>query len=207
MAISIKNILTGNLGNVMSNAGGLFSPVKKATKSTGYPTVLTKSDLWADTGSDITVTAGKSIRIGEYTIPDQTIYHIGYGVSGGNPEEIGHFHMDIVDDTATNSAQEPGNIIIGYTDSEERLKAVMWECRTERASDTDTTTGISYADQPLLPELSPSLRGYSDALATEKNKIFIDFVTDANDTIVETGIGTGAINVWSLPVTIYSTIM
>lgn len=201
MAFSLKNILKGNLGGSAS----AFNPVKRSSVSQGFPDTLNKADLWAETGSNITVTAGKWIRIGEYTIPTQQRVHIGVGVSGGNPEEIGHLHFDIVDDTATNSVPEKGKIRIGYTDANERLTAVMVDHRSEQLSDTSTTVGISRSNELLLPEMPPSAKGYPDSLASEDNILFVDFKSDASDIIVETGIGTGAINLWSLPITVYTT--
>lgn len=199
MAFSLRNLLSGRLGGLTSQ----FAPVQRPSTSQGFPDVLNKTQLWADTGSDITVAAAKWTRVGEYTIGAQQRIHLGYGVSGGNPEEIGHLHFDIVDDTATNSAQEPGLVRIGYTNANETLTAVMMQFRTEEVSDTNTTTGISRSDERLLPESPPSIKGYPDFLAEEDSILFVDFKSDSADVIVETGIGTGAINKWSLPITVY----
>lgn len=195
---SIKNMLKGTLSQ--------FSSVQKSSNSGGFADTLNKIQLWADTGSDITVTAGKWVRIGEKTIPTQQIMHLGFGVSGGNPEEIGHLHFDLVDDTATNSAEEKGYIRIGYTDANERLTAVMYQARSEDLSDPSTTTTLTRLTELLLPEMPPSAKGYPDTLAGEDNKLFVDFQTDADDVLVETGIGTGAINTWKLPITVYTTV-
>lgn len=183
-----------------------FAGVQKQSTSKGFPDTLNKSQLWANPGSDITLTADKWVRIGEYTIPTQQTVYLGFGVSGGNPEEIGHLHFDLVDDTATNSAVEKGYIRIGYTDANERLTAVMFQARTEDLSDSSTSVGISRSDELLLPEMPPSVKGYPDSLATEDNKLFVDMKSDADDVLVETGIGTGAINTWKLPVTTYTAV-
>jgi hypothetical protein len=199
---SVKNLLKGGISGI----GGQFQGVQKPSQSKGFPDTLNKTDLWANGTSNITVAAGKWIRIGEYEIPTQQRVHVGFGVSGGNPEEMGHLHFDIVDDTATNSVPEAGTVRIGYTDANERLTAVMYQARTDELSDTSTTVGIARANELLMAEMPPGVKGYPDALALEKNKLFVDFKSDADDIIVYTGIGTGAVNKWKLPITVYTTI-
>jgi len=203
-AFSIKGLLGGlggGLGSVIGNPQ--FKKVQRQTQSSGFPTTLNKTQLWLTTGSDITVVAGSEVRIGEYTIPAQQRIHLGYGVSGGNPEEIGGVHFDIMDDTATNSVTEAGKVRIGYTNANGTLTCVVADYRTERVSDTSASVGISRSDYPKLPETPPSALGYPDQLAMEDSKIFVTFESDAADIIVETAIGTGAVNYWELPVTIY----
>lgn len=200
---SIKNLISGNLGGMASGIGNAsFKKVQQGAMSGGFPRTLNKAQLWAVTGSDITVSTSW-IRIGEYTIPAQQRIHVGYGVSGGNPEEIGHMHFDLVDDTATNSAAEAGYVRLGYTNASETMTCIVFEGRTEELSDTSSTVGISRSDELLLPETSPEVKGFPDVLAGEDSKLIVDFKSDAADIIAETGIGTGAINVWRLPITVY----
>ena len=202
MTFSLKKLLQGNLGGVFNNKS--FQGVQSPANTRGYTRTLNKALLWADTGSDISLTGGKWGRIGEYSIPAQNRVHLGFGVSGGNPEEMGRIHMDILDDTATNSVEEKGYIKIGYTDYNESIICVIWEGRSEELSDSSTTVGISRSDEVLLPETSPEMKGHNPVLAGEDSKLFIDMKLDATDIIVETGIGTGAINTWKLPITVYA---
>lgn len=206
MVFSIKNILQGRgLGG--GGAAGVgnanYKPVQAGTMTGGFPRTLNKAALWSQTGSDITCGAGAWTRIGEYSIPAQQRVHLGYGVSGGNPEEMGHIHFDVMDDTATNSVAEAGYIRVGYTNANETLTAVVFEERSEDLSDTSATVGIARASELLLPEIPPSVKGYPDALAGEDSKLFVDFKADALDIAVETAIGTGAVNKWKLPITVY----
>jgi len=201
MVFSIKNLLQGKLSGFGLDT---FGQVQVGSRSKGYSQTLNKSTLWADSGNDITCTGGKWTRIGEYTIPAQQRIHLGYGVSGGNPEEIGHLHFDLVDDTATNSAQEAGEVRVGYTDASERMFVEVMRERTEDLSDTDTSTGIARNNELLLPETPPEMKGGSSILALENSKLVVDFKADSTDVVVETGIGTGAINKWKLPITVYS---
>lgn len=197
---SIKNMLQGQLSGVGTPQ---FKRVQSPAQTRGFTRTLNKATLWATTGSDITLSAASWVRIGNYTVPAQQRIHIGYGVSGGNPEEIGHIHFDLVDDTATNSAQEAGEVRLGYTNANETLTCVIFQERTELLSDPSTTTVLTRATELLLPETPPSSLGYPDVLAQEDSILFVDMKADAADVLVETGIGTGAINVWRLPVTIY----
>lgn len=197
---SIKNMLQGQLSGVGTPQ---FKRVQSPAQTRGFTRTLNKATLWATTGSDITLSAASWVRIGNYTVPAQQRIHIGYGVSGGNPEEIGHIHFDLVDDTATNSAQEAGEVRFGYTNANETLTCVIFQERTELLSDPSTTTVLTRATELLLPETPPSSLGYPDVLAQEDSILFVDMKADAADVLVETGIGTGAINVWRLPVTIY----
>lgn len=200
MNFSLKNLMSGRVGSAVTQQ---FVGNKRGGASSGFTKTYTKADLWANGTSDITATASVWARIGQKTIPAQQRIHLGYGVSGGNPEEMGHLHFDIVDDTATNSVAEKGEIRIGYTNANETLTAVMFQERTEQLSDTSTSVGITRANELLLPEMAPAVKGYPDYLAQEDSKLFVDFKSDATDIIVYTGIGTGAINVWKLPVTVY----
>lgn len=197
---SLKNLLGGNLPNF---GNPQFKPVQSPTASRGFTRTLNKATLWATTGSDITLSASSWVRIGQYPVPAQQRIHIGSGVSGGNPEEMGHLHFDLVDDTATNSAAEKGEIRFGYTNANETLTAVIFQERSELLSDPSTTTTLTRATELLWPETPPSSLGYPDVLAQEDSLLFIDMKADAADVLVETGIGTGAINVWRLPVTVY----
>ncbi len=202
---SLRNMFKGTAG--FGNASGIgnanYKGVQAPVTAGGFPDILTKTNLWATTGADITLSASSFVRIGEYEIPAQSTIYLGTGVSGGNPEEIGHLHLDLVDDTATNSARESGSIQIGYTNHNETIRCVVWRGRSETLSDTSTSVGISRSDEILLPETSPMAKGYPPVLAQEKSKLFVEMKADAADILVETGIGTGAINVWSLPITSY----
>lgn len=201
MVFSLKNMLRGNGGGL--SGFPQFKRVQAPVQSGGFPTQYTKTDLWAVTGSDITLSATSYVRIGEKSIPVQQKVYLGHGVSGGNPEEIGHLHFDLMDDTATNSVAEKGTVRIGYANANETLTAVMWEARTEELSDASTSSGITRPNERLLPEMPPSAKGYPDELAQENSIIFIDMKADAVDILVETAIGTGAVNVWRLPITVY----
>ena len=204
MAFSIKNILQGGLFN---GGGGVgfpqFKRVQAPAQTGGFTRTLNKTQLWANTGSDITATGSSWVRVGQYTIPAQQRIHLGYGVSGGNPEEIGHLHMDIMDDTGTNSVAEKGYIRVGYANANETITAVVFEERTEDLSDTSTSVGITRANELLMPEISPESKGYPPQLAQEDSILFVDFKADATDVVVETAIGTGAVNKWKLPITVY----
>lgn len=204
MVFSFKNMLKGKIGGGNVGVGNAtYKQVQEGTVVGGFPRTLNKATLWAQTGSDITAAAALWTRIGEYTIPAQQVVHLGYGVTGGNPEEIGHLHFDILDDTATNSVAEAGYVRVGYTNSNETLTAVVFEERSEDLSDTSTTVGISRANELLLPEIPPAAKGYPAALAGEDSKLFVDFKSDAADVVVEAAIGTGAVNKWKLPITVY----
>lgn len=204
MVFSIRNLLNGNIRGMAGLGTGNFKKVQAGAMSSGFPRTLNKASLWAITGSDIS-TSTNWIRIGQYTIPAQQKIHVGYGVSGGNPEEMGHLHFDVMDDTATNSLPEKGYVRVGYTNSPETITCIVWEGRSEEVSDSSTTAGVSRSDELLLPETTPQSKGYPDLLANEDSKLIIDFKGDeaAGDIIVETAIGTGAVNVWKLPITVY----
>ena len=125
MVFSLKNLLRGGVGAIAPGLGNAqFKGVQAPATSGGFPDILNKTQLWAATGSDITVSTSWT-RLGEWTIPAQQRVHLGSGVSGGNPEEIGHLHIDLVDDTATNSAQESGWVRIGYVNASETLVCVV----------------------------------------------------------------------------------
>ena len=202
MVFSLKKMFSGGLPAV-GQATGNFKRVKAPNTTGGFSRMLNKAQLWAVTGSDITATIGVFVRVGQFSIPAQQRIHVGTGVSGGNPEEIGHLHFDIMDDTATNSAQEPGIVRIGYTNANETLTAIVYEGRTEELSATSTSGLITRSNEILQPETSPEMKGYPAILAQEDSKIIVDFKADATDIIVETGIGTGANNIWKLPITVY----
>ena len=196
---SIKNLIRGNIGKTM------FGRNKKSSGTNiGFPRTLNKADLWAITGSDITCTIAKYARIGETTIPAQQVWHLGQGVSGGNPEEIGHVHFDVVDDTATNSAVEKGFVRLGMSNNGENLQYYAMEERSEDLSSTSTTVKLSKSDEILMPERTDFIpEQFKDIITGENSKIIVDFKADATDVIVEAGIGTGAINIWKVPITVY----
>lgn len=182
MVFSFKNLLRG-VG------------VKKAVGRRGFPRTLNKATLWADTGNDIVCPASKWVRVGEYTIPAQQEIRVGYGVSGGNPEEMGHVYFDIYDDTATNSVVERGYLRLGQTNANETISRVLWEGRSEELD--SSTTRSEQIPMPEFTDLDP-------LLTREDSKIFVDFKSDSADTVVETAIGTASTkNVWQLPITVY----
>ena len=197
--LSIKNLLSGNMSKSM------FGQNKKsAGTNLGYPRTLNKAGLWAVTGSDITLTANSWVRVGEQTIPPQQVWHLGQGISGGNPEEIGHVHFDVVDDTATNSAVEKGFVRLGMSNNGENLQYYAMEERSEDLSSTSTTVKLSKSDEILMPERTDFIpEQFKDIITGENSKIIVDFKADATDVIVEAGIGTGAINIWKVPITVY----
>ncbi|MBI2101665.1 hypothetical protein HYT53_03555 [Candidatus Woesearchaeota archaeon] len=200
---SIKNMLQGAIGGAAGAGNAIFKPVQAGSKTPGFPRTLNKAAIWANGTSDITLTAAKWVRVGQYTIPAQQMINLGYGVTGGNPEEIGHLHFDLVDDTATNSAVEPGYVRVGYTNANETMTVIMLEERSEDLSDTSSTVGIARSNELLLPESAPMLKGGPIMLSQEDSRLIADFKSDATDVLVYTGIGTGAINKWKLPVTVY----
>jgi len=189
MVYSFKNVL--GLGKQLAGVG--------RTGEQGFPRTLNKTQLWKTKDSDITCAAGVYTRIGEYTIPPQQVIHLGQGVSHQNPEEMGHLQFDILDDTATNSVEEKGYLKIGMMNSAENLQFVAIEERSELLHNI-TTRG----SQLLLPERVDFIPSQFRELVTgENSKIFIDFKADSADVVVETGIGTGALNTWQLPITVY----
>ena len=197
--LSIKNLLSGNMSKSM------FGQNKKsAGTNLGYPRTLNKAGLWAVTGSDITLTANSWVRVGEQTIPPQQVWHLGQGISGGNPEEIGHFHFDLVDDTATNSAVEKGYIRVGMSNSSENLQYFAIEERTEDLSSNSTSSLLSRSDELLMPERTDFIpANFVGIITGENSKVIVDMKADSADVLAETGIGTGAINVWKIPITVY----
>lgn len=196
---SVRNLLRGNLGKTM------FGKNKQSTGTNlGFPRTLNKAELWAVTGSDITCAADTWVRVGQTSIPAQQVWHLGQGVSGGNPEEIGHVHFDIVDDTATNSVPEPGFVRLGMANSPENMQYYAMEERSEDLSSTSTTVKIARSDELLMPERTDFIPAqFIEIITGENSKVVVDFKSDAVDTVVETGIGTGAVNIWKVPITVY----
>ena len=181
---SIKNLLNGALGG--GGGGG------------GFKRTLSKGILMT---ANVTVPT-TYVRVGTYTIPPQQVIHLGFGkegARGANYEEMGKLQLHMHDDTATNSVEEPGYFKVGQCNANETLFRYYAEDRSENLGGGLATANLARNLQVPFPEVldAPAV------ITKEDSRVIVDFKSDAADIGVAIGIGTGAFDVWSVPITVY----
>jgi len=191
------DLLSGLMGAGV-NLGGILGGRKSATAGRNvFKKILAHGDWWdtdLETSSGvILLRAGIWQTIGRYTVPAQQMLRFGYG-SALYPDNQGHLHIAVYDDTATNSVVEEGSIRLVQRNAQGTVLLVIAEFRTEnlRGSTTDRQMMVPLPEQTQFPVVG------------EDSVLEIQFKPDAADSIVSAAIGTAAgLDIWNVPVTVY----
>lgn len=133
-----------------------------------YRSSFVKADLID--AATVAVTAGDTIKLGEYQVPVGENIILGFGQSAGQESAEGRIYIDLKD-AETTPGNVDGTLRITLYSPQNRPVAIVDEFRTEtlRGSSTDRTKQVPY------PERVYQITPYK--------KVVMEFISDADKTI------------------------
>jgi len=156
-----------------------------------FPKILSLGDWWQtalETASGkIAVKSGGWVRIGQYKVPPQQMFHYGYG-RGDLPYNQGYLYMVFKDDSGTPVAI-PGKVRFSQMNANETMKLVVFEARTEQLSGdpADRNKMLAFPEQVLFPFVG------------EDSLLVIEFLADSASAV---NLTKASCTAWNVPVTV-----
>lgn len=178
------------LGNLISSLLGGGGQASQAPGRNYFPKTLHIGNWWQTsletTSGKIAVKDGGFVRIGQFTVPPQQLYHLGYG-RGDLPYNQGYLYMTFFDDTGT-PVVIPGVVRFRQANANESINLLIAEYRTEQLSGdaSDRNKMMAFPEQVLFPFVG------------EDSKVILEFLADSSSAVNLTK----ANCIWNVPVTI-----
>jgi len=171
--------------------GGSTVASGQAVGRNAFPKILSLGDWWDDsletTSGKIAVKIGGWVRVGQYKVPPQQMYHFGYG-RGDLPYNQGYMYLVFKDDTGTPVAI-PGKVRFAQVNANETMKLVVFEARTEQLSGdaSDRNKMLAFPEQVMFPFVG------------EDSLMIIEFLADAESAV---NLTKASCTAWNVPVTV-----
>lgn len=86
--------------------------------------------------TDTALVAGQYIQVGSIVVPAGTVYVLGSGAHRAQESATGRIYMDLRDTTASPGAQIQGFVRWVLMDPQSRIRATIWEGRSEQLRTT-----------------------------------------------------------------------
>jgi hypothetical protein len=156
--------------------GGGGQLVTGSVTGRGFPKVLVIGDFWTSAQA---VTASKWNTIGEYTVPAQQKYRIGYG-DANHPDNQGYIYILLKNAAGT---ELTGKIRLTYSDANKFAKDTVFEQQEAvlHGSTTDRRIMVALPETPVK-----AIPGRTDGMVRQDDRILIEFYPDSSDTVSTT---------------------
>jgi len=179
--------------NTLLSSFGLGPRTPAAARGNAFPKILSIGDWWQtaleSAAGVIAVKPGAWVRVGEYAVPAQQMFHFGYGRADLFSNQ-GYLYGIFYDDTGVTALIVPGKVRLVQENAQGITKLTVYEARTEQLAGSayDRQMMLALPEQTQFPWVG------------EDSKLVIEFLADAAQNLKLAAAATPLI--WNIPVTV-----